>query len=376
MILLTQIFLIISNYYIFEHILPIHHIKISKIISESYIVLFYYCILVIIPPIILSRFIYNIINIKKLLNQDSRIYEVNELRQLILRYRNQYQKMRSSCNALSRQNLILSRALDTLKAQYSTRISSTLSQINQHEKQDIQIIILKEKNQFLELSLVQEMQYNKARSNFLSAMVHDLKTPLSVAIGFCDIMNYPHVHDVKQYTKDISSSCYYLLDMINYISDLFKIEAGIKRLNISIVDLNQSIRTIRNKISNHHPNIAFKILNNSQKSFIMDRKLIDIAIIMLILGIIKIHNSIHEISFSYITQTILEIVFYSRKNVQLFDLMDLFKIDGQENAFRRTVHLPLSKGIFAMHGITIVMQFLSNNQGIKCIIQFPEHCIA
>lgn len=72
---------------------------------------------------------------------------------------------------------------------------------------------------------------NNAKSEFLSSMSHDLRTPLNAVIGFSDMManeTYGPMGNPKyrEYTRDIHSSGLHLVHMINDILDLSKIEAG------------------------------------------------------------------------------------------------------------------------------------------------------
>ncbi|MCX2723425.1 ATP-binding protein [Roseibium salinum] len=76
---------------------------------------------------------------------------------------------------------------------------------------------------------------NKAKSEFLANISHELRTPLNAIIGFSDIMTQEMFGPIgtdryTDYCKDIYSSGTYLLNVINDILDMSKIEAG--RMNI------------------------------------------------------------------------------------------------------------------------------------------------
>ena len=76
---------------------------------------------------------------------------------------------------------------------------------------------------------------NKAKSEFLANISHELRTPLNAIIGFSDIMTQEMfgplgIDRYSDYCKDIYSSGTYLLNVINDILDMSKIEAG--RMNI------------------------------------------------------------------------------------------------------------------------------------------------
>ncbi|MBF0391060.1 MAG: PAS domain S-box protein [Alphaproteobacteria bacterium] len=83
---------------------------------------------------------------------------------------------------------------------------------------------------------------DRAKSEFLANMSHELRTPLNAIIGFSDIMVHelmgpvgsPVYHD---YMKDIHDSGRHLLDVINEILDMSKVESGNVELHPEPVDL-------------------------------------------------------------------------------------------------------------------------------------------
>jgi two-component system, cell cycle sensor histidine kinase PleC len=83
---------------------------------------------------------------------------------------------------------------------------------------------------------------NQAKSKFLANMSHELRTPLNAIIGFSEIMETAMfgplgAEKYTEYSRDIRESGQYLLEVINDILDMSKIEAGGIRLAIGEVDL-------------------------------------------------------------------------------------------------------------------------------------------
>jgi two-component system cell cycle sensor histidine kinase PleC len=94
---------------------------------------------------------------------------------------------------------------------------------------------------------------NQAKSKFLANMSHELRTPLNAIIGFSEIMESGMFGPLgadkyHEYCSDIRGSGTYLLDVINDILDMSKIEAGRIRLDFEDVALdsllNESMRVV------------------------------------------------------------------------------------------------------------------------------------
>ena len=83
---------------------------------------------------------------------------------------------------------------------------------------------------------------NQAKSAFLANMSHELRTPLNAIIGFSEMMEsglFGPLGDAKyfEYCRDIRESGRYLLDVINDILDMSKIEAGRANLEPEMIEL-------------------------------------------------------------------------------------------------------------------------------------------
>jgi two-component system, cell cycle sensor histidine kinase PleC len=83
---------------------------------------------------------------------------------------------------------------------------------------------------------------NLAKSRFLAQMSHELRTPLNAILGFSEVMKSEvfGLHAVptyKEYAADIHNSGVHLLNLINEILDLSRIEAGHYELNEEAVSL-------------------------------------------------------------------------------------------------------------------------------------------
>ncbi len=87
---------------------------------------------------------------------------------------------------------------------------------------------------------------NQTKSKFLANMSHELRTPLNAIIGFSEIMESGMFGTLgsekyQEYCHDILTSGHYLLDVINDILDMSKIEAGRMKLDMEPLDLSKTL---------------------------------------------------------------------------------------------------------------------------------------
>lgn len=91
---------------------------------------------------------------------------------------------------------------------------------------------------------------NQAKSDFLANMSHELRTPLNAVLGFSDLLR--RQPDLAQYYTEldlIKSSGEHLLDLINDVLDLAKIEAGRITLNATAFSLPDLIANLEGVFS-------------------------------------------------------------------------------------------------------------------------------
>jgi PAS domain S-box-containing protein len=87
---------------------------------------------------------------------------------------------------------------------------------------------------------------NLAKSEFLANMSHELRTPLNVILGFTQLMGRDSSLNPKQrsHLKIVNNSGEHLLQLINDVLDMAKIEAGRIALNETSLDLDCLIETL------------------------------------------------------------------------------------------------------------------------------------
>ncbi|NEU13441.1 sensor histidine kinase [Methylobacterium sp. BTF04] len=94
---------------------------------------------------------------------------------------------------------------------------------------------------------------NLAKSRFLATMSHELRTPLNAILGFSEVMKNEvfgaHIApSYKEYAADIHDSGLHLLNLINEILDLSRIEAGRYELNEEAIQLGHAVDECRHMV--------------------------------------------------------------------------------------------------------------------------------
>jgi signal transduction histidine kinase len=130
---------------------------------------------------------------------------------------------------------------------------------------------------------------NRMKSEFLANMSHELRTPLTAIIGFSDVLSdeiFGELNDKqKRHVRHINNGGRHLLDLINDVLDLSKVEAGKMELNREVFSISEILEDIRESVSPMalKKNIDLEITNNikSQEIFADKMKLKQIMLNLL-----------------------------------------------------------------------------------------------
>ena len=112
------------------------------------------------------------------------------------------------------------------------------------------IVALQEKNVELEAARLVAEKANKAKSEFLSSMSHELRSPLNAILGFAQLLESgtpPPTAEQLMRLRQIINSGWYLLDLINEILDLAVIESGrliLSQESVLLIDVMDECRAM------------------------------------------------------------------------------------------------------------------------------------
>jgi two-component system cell cycle sensor histidine kinase PleC len=135
---------------------------------------------------------------------------------------------------------------------------------------------------------------NQTKSKFLANMSHELRTPLNAIIGFSEIMESGMFGTLgsekyQEYCHDILTSGHYLLDVINDILDMSKIEAGRMKLDMEQLDLSktlaESMRVVSGRAEDKHLKLDADI--DGSISVVADRRAVKQIIVNLLSNAVK-----------------------------------------------------------------------------------------
>ncbi len=135
---------------------------------------------------------------------------------------------------------------------------------------------------------------NQTKSKFLANMSHELRTPLNAIIGFSEIMGSGMFGTLgsekyQEYCHDILTSGHYLLDVINDILDMSKIEAGRMKLDMEQLDLSktlaESLRVVSGRADDKHLSLNADI--DGAISVVADRRALKQIIVNLLSNAVK-----------------------------------------------------------------------------------------
>lgn len=90
---------------------------------------------------------------------------------------------------------------------------------------------------------------NKAKSHFLSRMSHELRTPLNAILGFAELLNLTVDESSQAYSNQIHKAGKHLLDLINEVLEIARIESGGMSLSMEVTQADSLIEESMNLLA-------------------------------------------------------------------------------------------------------------------------------
>ena len=131
---------------------------------------------------------------------------------------------------------------------------------------------------------------NRSKSEFLANVSHELRTPLNAIIGFSEVMEHEMFGKLgnehyRDYARDIRLSGTHLLEVINDILDLAKVEAGKVELQEQTIDLEKvieaTVRLVRERAGSRNIDLSVRIPERLPQLWADERKVKQILINLL-----------------------------------------------------------------------------------------------
>lgn len=138
---------------------------------------------------------------------------------------------------------------------------------------------------------------SQAKSQFVANMSHELRTPLNAILGFTQVMSRDALlsHEQIENLRIINRSGQHLLELINDVLDLSKIEAGIIALDESSFDLYQLLDTLEEmfqiKAETQNLQLEFSVQSQVPQYIRTDEKKLRVCLINLLGNAIKFTGS-------------------------------------------------------------------------------------
>ncbi len=259
-----------------------------------------------------------------------------------------------------------------------------LKQLNEGLEQRV-----KQRTEDLHSATEQAKAANRAKSNFVANLSHELRVPLTSVIGFSEALleNKKEKHDQKleDYIKYIHDDAKYMTSLITQIIDLEKMESGsveIEKSKIIIQKLvENSISMLEEKATNHHIKIELQLAPKVDELEITadEHKLQQVLINLLNNAIMFTPDNGHVMVKLAVKdkQLVVEVVdtgigITSENQEKVFE--DFFQVDSgiKDKTPGLGLGLGLSRRLVEMHGGKIWVESEGENKGSHFIFTIPS----
>jgi len=192
------------------------------------------------------------------------------------------------------QNIVIRKTLYT-DIKGNKFLVGVINDITENRKKEIELIIAKEHAE----------ESDRLKSAFLANMSHEIRTPMNGILGFASLLKEPNLtgEEQQKYIRIIEKSGARMLNIINDIVDISKIEAGLMEVDLKESNINDQIEYIytffKPEVENKGMRLFFKNLLPAKEAIIeTDREKIYAILTNLVKNAIKYTNE-GSIEFGY-----------------------------------------------------------------------------
>ncbi|MBG1232204.1 PAS domain-containing sensor histidine kinase [Aestuariivirga litoralis] len=226
---------------------------------------------------------------------------------------------------------------------------------------------------------------NRSKSEFLANMSHELRTPLNAIIGFSEIMAQAMFGPLgapkyDEYANDIRKSGQFLLDVINDILDMSKIEAGKVDLEFADVQLSGLVDEVMRLVASRAAESKINIDRELKRipSFRADKRALKQVFINLMSNAVKFtpEGGTITIRAAHDGRIVQFQIIDTGIGIPPEDIEKLGRpFEQVENQFTKTrsgsgLGLAISKSLVEMHGGTLVITSYEG-QGTTVTVELP-----
>lgn len=146
---------------------------------------------------------------------------------------------------------------------------------------------------------------SKAKSEFLSSMSHELRTPLNAILGFSQLLqndtDEPLTADQSDSIDHIYSSGQHLLDLINQVLELSKIEAGKLEISIEVLNIHDVLGLCLPMLDAQakKAEVSLQVTTHDERKIVADFTRLKQVIINLVTNAIKYNKPQGDVTISY-----------------------------------------------------------------------------